>query len=127
MKQILVRASCTLLATIALAVPTAFAQTDAAKEIAMVITNLNHFPTDEQKESLQYIKMDKDNSASIQTIAGALINLKHRVSPEDKALLEKIAADSGATDAERQLASILMNIQHKPDPDALAKLKAISQ
>ena len=127
MNQTLVRTASTLLVSFALTAPAAFAQDDATKEIAMVIASLNHYPTDEQKESLQYIKMDKDSSASVQTIAGALINFKHQATPEDKAMLEKVAADSGATDAERQLASILMGIQHTPKPDALAKLKAISE
>ena len=125
MNHKLVRTTCVVLTALVLTAPACFAQTDATKEIAMVIASMNHFPTDEQKESLQYIKMDKDNSASVQTIAGALINFKHQASAEDKAMLEKIAANSEATDAERQLASILMNIQHKPDPNALAKLKEI--
>lgn len=105
---------------------TALAASGAAQTIATIVKDLNHFPSEEQKQTLTEISEDENNSEALRTIAEAVRDMQHSVQAEDKADLEAIASNQEATEAEQQLASVVMNITHKPDSDAVAKLEQIA-
>jgi hypothetical protein len=103
----------------------ALAQADAAKTIAGIVGTVNHFPSAEQKATLQAISQNSANSAAIQTIAQAVHDMQHSATAEHKAMLEKIAADDSATSAEKDLAAIVAGFTHMANDETKARLASI--
>lgn len=97
----------------------------AIQEIASIIINLHHHPSDSEKASLEKIAKDGSTSENEKTIAMALMDMNHRVSASDKAKLEKIANDSSAPQEDRTVAGILADINHKPSDADVAQLKKL--
>lgn len=91
--------------------------------IAMILSDLNHYPSDEEKEKLAMISKDESTSEATQTLAKTLHDLQHKPSAEDKEALAAIVESEEASDAEKQLAKIIMDINHKPSAEAQAKLE----
>jgi hypothetical protein len=113
-------------AVIGLSSSLALAASDATQTIAGIVKDLNHFPSDDQKQTLSKIAEDDENSEAVQTIASAVRDMQHTVQAEDRAELEEIASNADATEAEQKLATIVMNINHKPGPEAVAQLEQIA-
>jgi hypothetical protein len=103
----------------------AFAQADAAKTIADIVASVNHFPSAEQKATLEAISQNSANSAAIQTIAKAVHDMQHSATGEHKAMLETIAADASATSAEKELAAIAAGFTHMANDETKARLAAV--
>ncbi len=98
----------------------------AIQEIAGILINLNHHPSDSEKATLEKIANDSAASENERAIAAALMNIDHRVGAADKEKLHKIANDSAAPEADRKVAGILADLSHKPssaDKAELQKLK----
>jgi hypothetical protein len=96
-----------------------------AKTIAGIVSELNHFPNDDQKATLNAIATDMSNSEAIRTIAKAVHDMQHSASDADKALLQAIAADESATSAERTLAGVVAGMNHMASADAKEQLAAL--
>lgn len=104
--------------------PLTFAS-DAGKEMAAILSTLNHFPSAEDKTVLMDISSDKNNSAATQAIAKAIHDMQHGIKGEDKTALEAIVSGDSANDKEKALAKIALGIMHKPSADALVKLEVL--
>ncbi len=105
----------------------ALAGSDARQEVAGILKDLNHFPSAEQKETLDRISNNDSNSEAMQTIAAAVRDMEHKAKPADAAKLEKLAADPSVAEQDRELARIVMNINHKASPEAVAKLESMTK
>ena len=84
--------------------------TDATKTMAEIVMNLNHFPSDAEKNTLQQIANSSASTENERIIANSLIGMQHKASSEDKVQLKNIMSSPTATEAERTLAKIMMNI-----------------
>jgi len=104
--------------------PLTFAS-DASKEMAVILSTLNHFPSADAKSTLMDISADKNNSAATQAIATAIHNMQHGIKGEDKTNLEGIVSGDSASAEEKALAEIALGIMHKANADALTKLEAL--
>lgn len=104
-----------------------FAQTalaeDSIKTMAQIMINLNHFPSDSDKEVLRKITLDSATSQNEKTLASAMINLQHAASDADKQKLSAIIKDRAASENERNLAEIIYNLNHKPSSADKEQLK----
>src|SRR5690606_14012229 len=78
---------------IALLAPLASAGDDSVHTMAGILIKLNHFPSAEEKATLQAIIASPDSSAATKAIAQAIHDMQHSVSAADKAKLEAIASD----------------------------------
>lgn len=103
-----------LLAGLSLCITTAWADSDAIKEMARIVQNVNHQVADADKDVLRRIVSDESSTRAEQAIANALLQLNHQVTPADKDKLAGIKDDSSASEAERELADIVMGLNHKP-------------
>jgi len=110
---------------IALLAPLASAGDDSVQTMAGILIKLNHFPSAEEKTTLQAIIASPDSSAATKTIAQAIHDMQHSVSAADKAKLEAIASDPAASDGEKTLAGILAGISHQPGAEAKATLETL--
>ena len=66
----------------------AFADTAAIRTMADITMNLNHFPSDSDKQMLAAITNSDDSSESEIAVATAISNIKHQVAAGDKEKLQ---------------------------------------
>ena len=97
----------------------------AVQTMAGILTGLNHFPTDADKQSLKQIAEDKSASADERTVAQALMNVQHKVADADKPKLEAIVNDKKAPDSIKTLAGVILNLNHTPSEADKKKLQAL--
>lgn len=116
---------CLAIAMLALLAPLAGAGDDPVQTMAGILIKLNHFPSAEDKATLQAIIASPDSSAAAKTIAQAIHDMQHSVSADDKAKLAALASDAEASDGEKTLATILAGISHQPGADAKATLETL--
>lgn len=107
--------------------PFAVAESDAVAKMARIVSEMNHFPSEEQKETLAEISKNENSTESTQTIADAIRNIEHKAKPEDVAELEKIAGKPSASEAEKKLADIVMDFHHKVGPEAQETLNTLAE
>jgi hypothetical protein len=98
----------------------------AVQTMAGILTSLNHFPTDAEKQSLKQIAEDKAVTEDERTIARALMNVQHTVAESDKAKLETIVSNKKAAASAKTLASAILNLNHKVSEADKKKLQALS-
>ena len=67
-----------------LGTPALSAEDSSAETMAAILIDLNHFPTDAEKETLQAIVDDEAASEQERTVASAMINLQHKATAADK-------------------------------------------
>ena len=104
----------------------AFADAAAIRTMADITMNLNHYPSDSEKQTLAAIAKSEDSSESEIAVATAISNRKHQVAAGDKEKLNSIIADDSAPTDLRALASILISINHKPTESDIEQLGKIA-
>jgi len=103
----------------------AYAASPAVKEMAGILSHLNHYPSDSEKHSLNGIIDDAESNHAERTIAKAMKSMRHHVSASDRERLEGIAKDPGVDVDTRRLAAILASVNHHPggkEADTLRQL-----
>ena len=106
-------------------VMTAHASNDAIKTMAQILSHVNHFPSAAEKETLNGIANDANNSAHIRAIATAMANMQHSVNSSDKAKLKDVLSDGAADQHTKDMATILINFSHTPSDEDVSKLHAM--
>jgi len=110
--------------------PLASAAGDTDKPVhamAKVLLELNHYPNAREKEKLQAIADDAQNSDAVRTIAMAIHGMEHSVSADYKAKLQDYVDNESTDTDERALAEILLGITHYPGEKAKERLKKLMQ
>jgi|GEM_PF-1564069 len=116
-----------LLSSFALAESDMAKQTTPVQTVARILLNLNHYPSAMEKEKLQAIAGNSENSKAIQTIAMAIHDMQHSVSAGDKGKLQAIIDSADASNSEKTLAEILIGITHMPGNEAKDKLAQLAR
>lgn len=95
--------------------PFLFAQQDsnAIKEMAQIVKNLNHRPSSADQQALRTIASADATTPGERAIANALLQMNHRVGEADREKLRVLTTDKAADADERELADILMGIDHQ--------------
>jgi hypothetical protein len=109
-----------------LAAPVAFAESEAIRTMATITKNLNHFPSDADKQKLANIINSDESSEAEIAVASAISDFEHKVSESDSAELQSVIDDESAPAELRKLASILMTINHSPSESDMEKLDRIA-
>lgn len=97
----------------------------AAKSIASILVNLNHFPSADDKVTLKTISEDEGTAEALRAVAMAVHNIQHSATAEDKAALAEVIANDMATAEVKALAEIVVGINHVPSADAKTALQAM--
>ena len=108
-----------------LGTPALSAEDGSAETMAAILVDLNHFPTDAEKETLQAIVDDEVASEQERTVASAMINLQHKATAADKEKMKTIMDDESASANLRELAGIIYRLDHKPNDTDKAWLSAL--
>jgi hypothetical protein len=110
--------------TLALPIATvANAADEATRDMARIVADLNHRPSEPAKEKLREIS--KTGTPAEKSIAEALIGMNHKVSPDAKERLGKIANDSSVPEDTRDLAAIVKDIHHHATAAEKQKLRGM--
>ncbi|HAG73515.1 MAG TPA: hypothetical protein DCL66_15060 [Gammaproteobacteria bacterium] len=112
----------------ALGICSQFAMADnesAAKSIAGVLVNLNHFPSAEEKVTLKAISEDEATGRAFRAVALAVHNIQHAATAEDKANMAQVIENDMAASEAKELAVIVVSFNHMPSADAKAALQAM--
>lgn len=118
---------CTIFLVTALPVAqVSFAGDAAVGDMAKIMINLKHFPSDSDKETLSAIANSGDNSEAEIAIATAITNIKHQASDADKEKLNAIVADESSSAEVRDLATVVLNTNHVPSASDIAMLEEIA-
>ena len=97
----------------------------AIQEMAGIMMELHHYPSDSEKATLQKIIDDSASTQDERTIATALMHMHHTVTDDDKAKLMDIANNDMAPAADRTMAEILAHMEHKASADDKAELEKL--
>lgn len=96
----------------------------AYAEMAEILSHLNHYPSDEEKEKLREMR-DESGSSAVKVLATAMINLQHKATSADKAKLRDLLNRSDVPEAAKTLANVLLHLNHKPTSSDKKALSAI--
>jgi len=116
-----------LMAITIMAAPISASAGNAVAEMASIIINLNHYPTEAEKKELAAIVADSESTAGEKVIAGALMRMQHHVGDNDAQQLMKLKSDETASKEERELAGILRGIAHHPTNEDVERLKILAE
>lgn len=94
----------------------------ALKQIADIVANLNHFPSDADKATLASISGNESYPVGLRGMASAVANINHAPTAEDKEVLAGIQANEAAPANAKELAGIIAGINHTASADAKARL-----
>lgn len=103
--------------------PAAVAGEETAATLAGILANMNHFPSESEKETLTAIAADESVDADLRAIARAIAGIEHTPSAADQAQLNGILANDAATAAEKTLARAVLRFQHKASVEDQAALQ----
>ncbi len=109
-----------------LSLPPALAADGSVARMAAILSHLNHYPSDSEKDELARVAADKGQTAAVRSIARAMMNMRHHVSAGDRKRLDDIAQDTAQPREVRELAAILAGLNHKPSRRALSVLREIA-
>ncbi len=101
------------------------ADSAAMKQIAQVVSNLNHFPSDDDFEILDSIIASSDVSNEVRMMADTVANIEHSANEEGKGAMESIAGNESLSEQARSLAVIIGNLTHTASAAAKEQLAAM--
>ena len=104
----------------------AFGASATTCTLAEIMTTLEHYPNDSQKQQLAEIIESDDSSEAEIAVATAISNFEHQVAEDDQAKLNSIIEDDSTPDELRQVATILLGAQHHPSEADIEKLEGIT-
>ena len=105
----------------------ALAASTAVREMAGIVMNLNHYPSDAEKAKLKVIAAGKGSTEQERVIATAISNLEHKVAAGDAEKLKQVTGDMSAPAEVRELADIILKISHKPSKEDKRKLETMAK
>ncbi len=92
----------------------AVADDETIAEMALIVMELKHFPSDSAKASLVAIAEDPENSDVEKQIATAIASIQHKVTSADSKRLTEIIGDDSSSNGARALATVVNGINHFP-------------
>jgi len=119
-----------LLALSGLFTQSALAQDAAAsaamKQIADIVANINHFPSDAaDKATLAEIAGNMSFPEGLRNMADTVANISHSATAEGKAAMAAIQANAQAPEAARELAGIIASVNHVASAEAKQTLATL--
>jgi hypothetical protein len=109
------------------AAPKEAAQSTAVQTMATILSGLNHFPSDAEKQTLQGLIDAESTTAHERTVAQALLNVNHTPPAADKPKLQAIVDDASAPAGVKTLAGVLVNLNHTPSAEEKEALQQLAQ
>ena len=98
----------------------------AVVEMASILLQLNHRPSDNDKATLKALMHNNGVSNDTKIVIQAIINMNHSTSDADKLRLQAVINDKQVAQDIRTLATIVSSMNHKPnavDRTILTKLQ----
>lgn len=113
--------------TLLVITPLSLAESNAIATMARILTELNHYPSAEQKVTLAVISKDESNSEATRAIAEAIHNVEHQAKADDVGTLKIVSETESTTEEEKQLAEIVMHLNHSVSAETKKALEALAK
>lgn len=97
----------------------------AMKQIADIVANINHFPSDADKATLAEIAGNMSFPEGLRNMADTVANISHSATAEGKAAMAAIQANAQAPEAARELAGIIASVNHVASAEAKQTLATL--
>jgi hypothetical protein len=94
------------------------ADSQALKQIANIVADLNHFPSDADMTALDEIMGNSGISQTVLIMADTVANIEHAANEEGKGAMAAIQASSLTSDEAKVLAEVIENVSHSASADA---------
>lgn len=118
-----VKTKCLILFLIAI-VPGIALAGSATSAMAGIMSEINHFPSDDHVAALNKISASDATDVEKQ-LAQIIARIAHQPGPDDKAALQKIIAMDGASGEAKVIAKAILDMNHRPQAADLAALKTL--
>lgn len=99
---------------------------EAVPTMADILVELNHFPSDDDKDRLHAIVADENTTEHERAVAEALMGVEHKVSADDKKKLTALTNEDSVEDGVRLLAEALLDFNHKLPEAEKAKIRTLT-
>lgn len=94
----------------------------ALKQIADIVSQLNHYPADADLAILDEIIANTELAQGVREMANAVASIEHSVNEEGQGAMDAIQTNAQAPDRAKVLAGIIANFSHGASDDAKAQL-----
>lgn len=94
----------------------------ALKLIADIVVSLNHFPSNDDLETLDQIIANSGLTQGVRAMANAVASIEHVANEEGRGEMEVIQNNAQAPDRTKALAGIIESFSHGASDDAKAQL-----
>jgi len=101
----------------------ALSEQSATRQMAQIVSGLNHRPSADDKATLQAIA--NSGSDAEKAIANAILNMEHSISSGSKEKLRMVSKDRNVPESTRELATIVQNLKHKASSADKEKLHSM--
>jgi hypothetical protein len=105
----------------------AAAASPAVRDMAGVMLNFAHYPSDAQKATLKGIVDNKASTEQERLLANAILKVEHHAADADKPQLKQLMNDASIPAEVRNLAGIVLNLNHKPSAADTSVLQAMTK
>ena len=95
------------------------------KAMSQILLKMNHFPNDQEKQSLSDIIENEHSTDSEKAISMAIMNIQHKIGESDRQPLESIVSNEESSGAVKNLAKSVLNFNHSVDQADERKLQMI--
>jgi len=94
----------------------------AVKMIADIVVSLNHFPSDDDLDTLDQIIANSSLAPGVREMANTVASIEHTANEEGRGAMEAIQNNDQAPPQAKALASIIENFSHTASADAKKQL-----
>jgi hypothetical protein len=94
----------------------------ALKLIADIVVGLNHFPSDDDLETLDQIIANSGLAQGVRGMANAVASIEHTANEEGRGAMEAIQNNAQVPERAKTLAGIIENFSHNASDDDKAQL-----
>lgn len=115
-----------ILLGVSAAAPLVAQESKAVKTMAGILMTVNHFPTDEQKKTLQAVSAEAATTAQEKVLIQALLTMQHSVAEAEKTKVQAVVKDQAASAGARAVAGVLERFLHMANEADKAALKKLS-
>lgn len=98
---------------------------NALKQIADIVSSMNHFPSDDDKTTLAGIVANEELPQGLRDMAATITNIEHQPDDDGKAAMARIQASEEATDRTKTLAGMIASFNHMLNDEQKATLAGL--
>lgn len=107
------------------AIATAGGHASPSVEMAIILTELNHFPSEAHKATLAKVSNKPNITDDERALAGIIGRIAHMPAANDKKTLQALLDSEDTSPSSRVIAAAILNMNHKAQAEDIARLATL--